>query len=102
MNSTFWGPFFGIWLLGMFIAAIVVRTRSIRYWLTTAVDLAVFSGVSIAVLAGMATLAERSQELLGVPTDWVNIAWCLVCLRGLMILKNWHERGKARAITDAT
>ena len=54
MNSTIWGPLFGIWLLGMFIAALVLRTRSIRYWLTTAVDLAVFSGVSIAVLAGMA------------------------------------------------
>ena len=102
MNSTIWAPLVGIWLFGMFVAAIVVRTRSIRYWLTTAVDLAVFAGLCIAVVAGMTTISERSQELFGVPTAWVHLAWCLVCLRGLLILKNWHEHGKARAIADAT
>ena len=102
MNSTIWGPLVGIWLFGMFVAAIVVRTRSIRYWLTTAVDQAVFSFLITAALAGMATLSDRSEELLGISTDWINIAWALVCFRGLMSLKSWHDQDKFSETAEKT
>ena len=102
MNSNMWAPLFGIWLLGMLMAAIIARTRSIRFWLTTAVDLAVFSFLITAALAGMATLSDRSEELLGISTDWINIAWSLVCFLGLMSLKSWHDRGKFSETAEKT
>lgn len=97
MNISIWPPLIGIWVLGMLVAAVVVRTRSIRFWVTTAVDLAGFAAFSVALLAGVAALGERSQELLGVPSDWVVFAFCLVALRGLLILKTWHGRSMPRA-----
>jgi len=80
----------------MLVAAVLTRTRSIRFWVTAAVDLAVFAACCIGLLTGVAALAERSQELLGVPADWVIFAFCLVGLRGLLILKTWHGRSMPR------
>ena len=94
MSNSLWAPLVGIWVLGMLIAAVIVRTLNLRFWMTIAIDLAVCAVASIATLAGIATLAERSQDLLGVPSVGVFFAFCLAFLRVLLILKSLHERGK--------
>lgn len=100
MTNSLWVPLVGIWVMGMLIAAVVVRTLNLRFWMTTAIDLAVCAVISIATLAGIAALAERSQDLLGVPSNWVILAFCLAFLRVLLILKSLHERGKIRSAED--
>lgn len=102
MNSSMWVPLGGIWLVGMLLVALVARSRSIRFRLSAAVDIAAFACVSIAVIAGMAVLSERSPELLGIPSTWMSLGWCLVCLRGLVILKGWHESKQTQTAADAT
>lgn len=102
MSNSLWAPLVGIWVLGMLIAAVIVRTLNLRFWMTIAIDLAVCAVASIATLAGIATLAERSQDLLGVPSVWVFFAFCLAFLRVLLILKSLHERGKIRYAEDTS
>ena len=95
MSNSLWAPLVGIWVLGMLIAAVIVRTLNLRFWMTIAIDLAVCAVASIATLAGIATLAERSQDLLGVPSVWVFFAFCLAFLRVLLILKSCKRAAKS-------